>query len=86
MNRFWLVSDTRPIVEPLAALAGGPCAVFVDAPTAAATDGQAAIVVQANVEDQHVAVEWLGNVGIGADRFGPGTEGANFGNGRRLVR
>lgn len=71
---FPSVPNTRPIVEPLAALAGGPGAVVEDAPPAAAAGGQAAVVVEADVEDQQVAVKRLGHVGVGADALLPSTE------------
>lgn len=81
------IADARPIVEPLAALAGGPGAVVKDAPSAAATGGEAAVVVQADVQQEEVAVEGLGLVGIGADGvICPGAEGSDLGNGRGLVR
>ena len=79
--------DTCTIVEPLAALAGGPGAVVEDAPTAAATGGQAAVVVQTDDEHEQVPVKGLGDVGTGAEHVvSPGAERADLDNGRRGVR
>ena len=79
------VADAGPVVKPLAALAGGPGAVVEDAPASVATGGHAAVVVQADVEDQQVAIQGLGLVGVGADGLGPGAEGGCIdGDGRRI--
>ena len=77
------VADAGPVVEPLAALAGSPGAIVEDAPTAAATGGHTAIVVQADVEDEQVAIQGLGLIGVGADTLLPGAEGRDrSGHGR----
>ena len=77
------VADAGPVVEPLAALAGSPGAIVEDAPTAAATGGHTAVVVQADVEDQQVAIQGLGLIGVGADTLLPGAEGrGRSGHGR----